>query len=158
MFSINQINAVVWQDGMLRNIVCFGLVSIFLLFSLCDNQEGQLHSSKGIHLFLKCWLNFIFNCIKRTHLYVLDRMSYHNLNQELIKRGADPQFPRWESIIVHMKGEDSLKFTEKIQNFTFICKSAVKEITNGYSSVSRTKTMYYVLVAHLKISNHWACL
>lgn len=155
MFSINQVNAVVWQDGTLRTIVCFRLASIFLLFSLCDNQEGQLHSSKGIHLFLKCWLNFIFNCIKRTHLYVLDRMSYHNLKQELIKR--DPQFPRWESIIVHMK-EDSLKFTENIQNFTFICKSAVKEITNGHPSVSRTKTMYYVLVAHLKMSNHWAYL
>lgn len=51
-----------------------------------------------------------------------------------------------------MEGEDSLKFTENIQNF--MCKSAVKEITNGYSSVSRTKAMYYVLEAHLKISNH----
>lgn len=67
---------------------------------------------------------------------MFDRMSYHNLNQELLKRGAEPQFPRSESIIVHMKGEDSLKFTENIQNFTFLCKSAVKEITNGYSSVS----------------------
>lgn len=34
-----------------------------------------------------------------------------------------------------MKGEDSLKFTENTQNFTFMCKSAVKKITNGYSSV-----------------------
>lgn len=147
MFSINQVNAVVWQDGMLSTIVYFGLPSIFLLFTLCDNQEGQLHSSTSIHLFLKCRLNFISNCIK-THLYVFDRMSYHNLNQELLKRGTEPQFPRWESIIVHIKGEDSLKFTENIQNFTFLCKSAVKEITNGYSSVSWTKTMYYVLAAH----------
>lgn len=65
MFSINQVNAVVWQDGMLSTIVCFGLPSIFLLFTLCDNQEGQLHSSTSIHLFLKCRLNFISNCIKK---------------------------------------------------------------------------------------------